>query len=932
MTFRSKLFCCFLFAALLAIPSDLSAQNLDSKKLTNQFKQLLYQKEHDSVLTLTKQYLEPLKVNNSADSLFLVKLKFFEHNALQHTEDQYDILASLKNLIRSCPQTQSGDSLKAVLYNKKAYFEAESVSTMASFKSIATSIKLLENLPNPNVGYLMGAYLLMSSNHAYFGNFEQARYHMRLAEEIYAKNKQQIDQSTQELNGNNHRLGVIAKYRKTYMLWNLSKDSKDSLMFLETMNALEQMHDQPNFHKDERIYYSTALKHTGDWFASHKPDSWTTEKDLGMGLSFLLKSLYFIEKKGYPGTPWALRYNIAKAYTRGNQLEKADSTITYLFRGISPNDGRLPFFYAQKALIKAKKKEKDSALLYFHQSIEKIHQGENKLSQDYRNFKPSKRYNHTRLLLRIHEELDRYYRQDSVLKKKISFLPYMALQQFENSYLDVNFNSRQNKELRQIIRGILRSKRTGSLEKQLPQKTILSKFEIFKNQLSWKKFYENRYTNSLPTLDSIKQRQVELASLLTKAKIENNITLEDSISYLMNQHQQYKKDRFPRLELLSDFEFSVEKLQEELNSHELILKYILLNNEIAIYQISKNNLRIESIPWNLQTKRRLIDFIQSSRNLDDNSEMAAQLGASLLPKIDANITHLIINPDGVLFKLPFEILKTNEEFLVENYSIRYTSNLGFIHYASDNIATSNKVHIYAPKYRKTENTSTVRNKASFLKGASEEATTISKLFPSTLFNDESLNKSKFIATSGQAKVLHLAMHAEVNSDYSEFSRLLFSNNLDKEDEHLYLEELYGLSLSADLAILSACNTGTGLEKNGNVESFQRAFTFAGVPATVASLWEVPDTSTKEIMILFYENLKEGQTKSEALRNAKLTYRENHEGSKLSAPYFWAGFVVYGSDTPIENKPFSTLTFVLIAAIATPILWYRRRKSKKQVAA
>ena len=156
MTFTSKLFCCFLFAALLAIPSNVFAQNLDSPKLTDQFKQLLYQKEHDSVLTLAKYYLEPLKVTNSKDSLFRAKLKLFEHSALQGIEDNYDVLASLENLIRLCPQSQSGDSLKAVLYNKKGYFEAESVSTMASFKSIATSIKLLENLPNPSVGYLMG--------------------------------------------------------------------------------------------------------------------------------------------------------------------------------------------------------------------------------------------------------------------------------------------------------------------------------------------------------------------------------------------------------------------------------------------------------------------------------------------------------------------------------------------------------------------------------------------------------------------------------------------------------------------------------------------------------------------------------------------------------------------------------------------------------
>jgi len=224
-----------------------------------------------------------------------------------------------------------------------------------------------------------------------------------------------------------------------------------------------------------------------------------------------------------------------------------------------------------------------------------------------------------------------------------------------------------------------------------------------------------------------------------------------------------------------------------------------------------------------------------------------------------------------------------------------------------------------------------RNKPSFLKGASNEAKKISKLLPSKLFNDKNLTKPAFIETAGKGKILHLAMHAEINEDYPELSRLLFSNNLEKEDDHLYLEELYGLSLHAELAILSACNTGAGLEKNGNLESFQRAFTFAGVPATVASLWEVPDAATEQIMVFFYQNLKAGQSKSEALRNAKLSYRNKNTNNKLSAPYFWAGFVVYGSDNPLVFKDKSVLIYsiVIVIILILFIIWFRRKKLKTE---
>ena len=64
-------------------------------------------------------------------------------------------------------------------------------------------------------------------------------------------------------------------------------------------------------------------------------------------------------------------------------------------------------------------------------------------------------------------------------------------------------------------------------------------------------------------------------------------------------------------------------------------------------------------------------------------------------------------------------------------------------------------------------------------------------------------------------------------------------------------------------------------------------------------WKIPDETTPEIVIEFYKNLKKGQRKSVALRNAQLTYLENQEDPLKRHPYFWAGFVLIGDDSPIE---------------------------------
>jgi CHAT domain-containing protein len=925
MTLKSKILFCFLLFILVFNTHSLFAQSEKPNNIIKQLSDFYLLNKTDSILSFSDKVLENLQTKASTDSLLYAKLYQYKYTALHKKKKSIKNLASLNKGISYCPNTYTGDSLKAALYNTKAYLESELGNAMQSYNSITKSLKLLDKLPNPNPGYVMGAYLLLSNENAYYGNFDKAKQYIRLAENIYKKNKIYIDKNTWELNGNNHRMGVILKYRKIYMFWKLSKNSNDSLTIINTIKGLEKMHNRPDFHKEERIYYSTALNHVGDWFVSNKHDSLITKEDIQLSLKFLLKSHNLVKNKKYPGTIWAIKYNISKSYIKGNLLEKADSIMTGLFNGISKTDGRLPFFYAQKALIKAKKNQKDSALFYFEKSIQKIHSGNDSLTTYYSNFKPSKSYNHTRLLLRINEELDNYYPTDTIVQKKVAKLYYLALQQFENSYLNTNFNKQQNKQLRKIIKGILNSKRTGFLDDYQHQKTILNKFEIFKNQLAWKKFYESRYTNTLPELDSVKERNTVLASLLSNAKITKNIPQRDSVQRLIEKHNSYKKKQFPQLELLSNFDFSIEKLQKELTPKEVILKYILLENEIAIYQISKSDFNVHLVPWTNSEKQKLSNFIYRTHNRKNTLDLGYQFGKLLIPELKKQTNHLIINPDGVLFKLPFEVLQTNGKFATEDYHISYTSNLGFVNYTANKTATSKEIHIYAPLYANTTHPSNSRNKPSFLKGASSEAKNISKLFPSKLYNDHSLTKSTFIKTAEKGKVLHLAMHAEVNENFPELSRLLFSNNLKKEDDHLYLEELYGLSLNAELVILSACNTGSGLEKNGNLESFQRAFTFAGVPTTVVSLWQVPDMATEQIMVFFYQNLKKGQAKSEALRNAKLSYKNKYVDSKLSAPYFWAGFVVYGNDSPVFQTSYNYTAIIIMVLIFIAIAYYFTRK-------
>lgn len=145
----------------------------------------------------------------------------------------------------------------------------------------------------------------------------------------------------------------------------------------------------------------------------------------------------------------------------------------------------------------------------------------------------------------------------------------------------------------------------------------------------------------------------------------------------------------------------------------------------------------------------------------------------------------------------------------------------------------------------------------------------------------------------QFRIVHLATHGIFNTRHPELSGLVFSL-VDKrgqaEDGFVRLGDIYNLTLPVDMVVLSACRTGVGkLVKGEGLVGLTRGFMHAGATRVVASLWEVEDEATAELMKRFYSNmLQKEMTATAALRQAQLDLMQRRR-----SPYFWAGFILQG---------------------------------------
>jgi tetratricopeptide (TPR) repeat protein/CHAT domain-containing protein len=147
----------------------------------------------------------------------------------------------------------------------------------------------------------------------------------------------------------------------------------------------------------------------------------------------------------------------------------------------------------------------------------------------------------------------------------------------------------------------------------------------------------------------------------------------------------------------------------------------------------------------------------------------------------------------------------------------------------------------------------------------------------------------------QYRIVHLATHGCIQDNplLSNLALSLFTaGGQQAETSSLKLQDIYNLELNADLVVLSACQTGTGKEVQGEgIVGLTRGFMYAGARRVAVSLWSVNDRATSILMSDYYRQmLEQGTDPAAALRQAQLAMWQSES---YSAPYYWAAFTIQG---------------------------------------
>ncbi|GHV22623.1 hypothetical protein FACS189494_09710 [Spirochaetia bacterium] len=353
-----------------------------------------------------------------------------------------------------------------------------------------------------------------------------------------------------------------------------------------------------------------------------------------------------------------------------------------------------------------------------------------------------------------------------------------------------------------------------------------------------------------------------------------------------------------------------------------------LRNKIISDPSLSRGLAVESNTISVQVQQ-----IEQVRN-----DLYNRLIKPIVTSIPENVKNIVIVPDGSLMFLPFDILRENKDSqdLGEKYNLSMSPSVsvsvlaakkdtqknepllafgGALYDRNKSSAEKRERGLVVLNDKSPDNQAVnvlfsdaknyYRNKIRWLDlpGTVNEVTTLKGLAknkPEIITGrDVSEYKVKQLSTNGVLKtypIIHFACHGYFNETNPNLSSIVLSEVSElitnsTEDGYLTVPEIALLNMDARIVLLSACETGRGVNMRGDgMVGLPRAFMVAGAEKVGVSLWSISDEGTVEFMSRLYRKiLQEKKSYRDAYSETK---NEMRKDPKWSHPFYWAAFILY----------------------------------------
>lgn len=358
----------------------------------------------------------------------------------------------------------------------------------------------------------------------------------------------------------------------------------------------------------------------------------------------------------------------------------------------------------------------------------------------------------------------------------------------------------------------------------------------------------------------------------------------------------------------------------------VLLSYIVAADHTQLFAVSREEpgLRVHKVPLGrkaLESKVRAFrERIARARlgEIADIEAEAASLYDALVRPAEAAIAkaqRIVVCPDGPLHTLPFAALRRNGRYLVEDRPLHLViSATVYAELRRERDATPRGMvvafgdpHYPLPASAQPDavRDATLRDglrrglNLTALPATRREAESIARLYgkDARLFVGDAATEERAKSETPGARYVHFACHGFLDERIPLNSGLALTTRAEPREGQdnglLQAWEVFErVRVDADLVTLSACDSGLGQEMGGEgLIGLTRAFQYAGARSVLASLWAVPDRSTMELMQAFYQGLRRGLSKDEALRQAQVA--AVRKGGVASRPLRWAAFQLFG---------------------------------------